>query len=117
MPACGLEFLKTFMRIFVMFGNEEVCEIALIISSSTDYEFSAASFIFKALMWSVYYYHKMLADRDRKENYKTLVAYGFHSWQIHWYLTPRGEKLFMKTSIAYGLLPICFWFSFDSSSN
>ena len=33
-----------------MFVNEEVCEIVLIISSSTDYEFSAAIFIFKALM-------------------------------------------------------------------
>ena len=51
--ACGLEFLKTFMRIFVMFVNEEVCEIALIISSSTDYELSAAFFIFKALMFTI----------------------------------------------------------------
>ena len=66
MCACGLEFLKTFMNIFVMFVNEEVCEIALIISSNTDYEFSAAFFIFKALMWSVYYYHKMPADIDRE---------------------------------------------------
>ena len=37
-------------RIFVMFVNEEVCQIVLIISSSTDYEFFAAIFIFKALM-------------------------------------------------------------------
>ena len=37
-------------RIFVMFVNEEVCEVVLIISSSTDYEFSAAIFIFKALI-------------------------------------------------------------------
>ena len=42
MCACGLEFLKNFMRIFVMFVNEEVCEIVLIICSGTDYEFSAA---------------------------------------------------------------------------
>ena len=48
--ACGLEFLKTFVRILVMFVNEEMCEIVLIISSSTDYEFSTAFFIFKALM-------------------------------------------------------------------
>ena len=48
--ACGYEFLKTFMRIFLMFLNEEVCEIVLIISSSTDYKFSAAFFIFMALM-------------------------------------------------------------------
>ena len=40
--ACGLEFLKNFMRIFVMFVNEEVYEIVLIISSGTDYQFSTA---------------------------------------------------------------------------
>ena len=50
MWACGLECLKTFMRILVMFVNEEVCEMLLTISSSTDDEFSAAIFIFKALM-------------------------------------------------------------------
>ena len=100
-----------------MFLNEEVCEIVLIISSSTDYEFSAAIFIFKALMWSVYYYHEMLADIERQENYKRLVAYGFHSWQINWYLTHRREKLFMKTSITSRVRPICSWFSFDPSSN
>ena len=71
---------KLFMIIFVMFVNEEVCEIFLIISSCTDYEFSAAILIFKVLMWNVYYYHEMLADIDREENYKWLVAYGFHSW-------------------------------------
>ena len=57
-----------------MFVNEEVCEIVLIISSSTDYEFSAAIFIFKALMWSVYYYHEMFVDIERQENYKRLMA-------------------------------------------
>ena len=62
-----------------MFLNEEVCEIVFIISSSTDYEFSATFFIFKALMLSVYYYHEMLADVERQENYKRLVAYVFHS--------------------------------------
>ena len=107
---------KLFMIIFVIFVNEEVCEIFLIISSCTDYEFSAAILIFKVLMWNVYYYHEMLADIDRQENYKRLVAYGFHSWQINWYLTPRREKLFMKTSIATRLRPICSWFSFDPSS-
>ena len=50
MCACGLEFLKTFLKIFAMFVNEDVCEIALIISSSTDYEFSGAIYIFKALI-------------------------------------------------------------------
>ena len=40
--ACGLEFLKNFMRTFMMFVNGEVCEIGLIISSGTDYEFSTA---------------------------------------------------------------------------
>ena len=44
----GLE--KFFMIIFVMFVNEEVCEIVFTISSCTDYEFSAAILIFKVLM-------------------------------------------------------------------
>ena len=48
--ACGLEFSKTFLRIFVMFINEDLCEILLIINSITDNEFSAAIYIFKALM-------------------------------------------------------------------
>ena len=43
---------KVFMIIFVMFVNEEVCEIVLIINSCTDYEFSAAILIFKLLMWN-----------------------------------------------------------------
>ena len=104
-------------QIFVMFVNEEVCQIVLIITSSTEYEFSASIFIFKALMWSVYYYHDMFVDIGRQENYKRLVACGFHSWQINWYLIPRRKKLFMKTSTASRLRPICSWFSFDSSSN
>ena len=107
---------KNFLENFCMFVNEEVCEI--IISSTTDYEFSAAICIFKALIWSVYYYHEMLSsDIDRREKYKRLVVYGFHSWQINWYLTPRREKLFMKTSIASRLRPICSWFSLDHTSN
>ena len=67
------------MIIFVMFVKEEVCKIVLIISSSTEYDFSAAILIFKVLMRNVYYYHEMLADLDRQENYKRLVADGFHS--------------------------------------
>ena len=97
-----------------MFVNEEVCEIALILSSCTDYEFSAAILIFKVLMWNVYYYYEMLADIDRQQNYKRLVAYGFHSWQINWYLTPRREKLFITTSIATRLRPILFLIFFWS---
>ena len=71
--------LENFLIIFVAFVNEEVCEIFLIISSCSDYEFSAAILIFKVLMRNVYYYHVILADIDRQENYKRLVAYGFHS--------------------------------------
>ena len=63
-----------------MFVNEEVWEIVLIISSCTDHEFSAALLILKFLMWNIYYYHDILADIDRQENYKRMVAYGFHSW-------------------------------------
>ena len=111
------QFFKTVMRIFVMFVNEEVCEIVLIKSSSSDYEFYAAILIFKALVWSVYYYHEMLGDIDRQENYKRLAVYGFYSWRINWYVTPKREKLFMKTSTAYRLLPICSSFSFDPNSN
>ena len=33
---CDFEFLRTFLRIFVMFENEGMCEIVLIISDSTD---------------------------------------------------------------------------------
>ena len=33
------------LRIFVMFVNVDMCEITLITSESTDYEFSAAIFI------------------------------------------------------------------------
>ena len=65
----------------MMFVNEEVCEIVFTISDST--EFPAAIFIFKALMWSVYYYHDMLADIERQENYKRLVAYGFYEKIIY----------------------------------
>ena len=56
-----------------MFVNEDVCEIVLIISSCTDYEFSAAILIFKVLKWNVYYYHEVLVDIDRPENSKRLV--------------------------------------------
>ena len=108
-----------FKNIFENFCDvceRRVFEIVLIISSNTEYEFSAAIFIFKVLMWNVYHYHEMLADIDRREKYKRFVAYGFHSWQINWYLTSRREKLFMKTSIASRLCPICFWFSFDPRS-
>ena len=106
-----------FEKIFENFCD--VCERRRVwnCSYSTDYEFCAAIFVFKALMWSVYCYHEMLPDIDRQENYKRLVAYGFHSWQINWYLTPRREKLFTKTSIASRLRPIWYWFSFDPSSN
>ena len=41
----GFEFLRTFLRIFVMFVNEEVYEIVFIISGSAYYKFSAAIFI------------------------------------------------------------------------
>ena len=58
----------------------------------------------------------MLADIDRQEIYKKLVAYGFHSSQIDRYSTPRREKLFMKISIATRLRRICSWFSFDPNS-
>ena len=34
--------LENFYENFVMFVNEEVCEIVLIISSGTDYQFSTA---------------------------------------------------------------------------
>ena len=99
-----------------MFVNQEVSEIVFVICSCTDYELSAAILVFKVLMWDVYYYHEMLADIDRQQNYKRLVVYGFHSWQINWYLTPRREIIFMKTLIATRLRPVCSWFSFDPSS-
>ena len=45
MCACGFEFLRKVLKIFVMLLNEEVSEIVLIISGSTEYEFSATNFI------------------------------------------------------------------------
>ena len=39
------EFLRTILRIFVIFENEDVHEIVLIIGETTYYEFSAAIFI------------------------------------------------------------------------
>ena len=66
-----------------MFVDKEVCEIVLIIINCTDYEFSTAIFIFKTLMWSVYYYQEMIADIDRQESYKRLMAYSFDPWQIN----------------------------------
>ena len=48
--------------------------------------------VIKNLIWSVCYYHGKLADIERWGNGERLVAYGFHSWQINWYLTPRREK-------------------------
>ena len=38
-----LEFLRTFLRIFVAFVNAEMCEFILFISGSTDYEFPTAT--------------------------------------------------------------------------
>ena len=61
-------------------------------------ELSAAIFIFKFLMWSVYCYHGMLVYIDRQENRKRLVAYGFHSWQINW-----KEKLLEKKNYLWKL--------------
>ena len=42
---CVVLNFENFLRKFVMFVNKEVCEIALIISDSADYDFSAAIFI------------------------------------------------------------------------
>ena len=39
------EFLRTILRIFVIFANEDVYEIVLIIGETTNYYFSAAIFI------------------------------------------------------------------------
>ena len=38
------EHLKTFLKIFVMFGNEDVYEIVLIMSDSTTYQLLKFSF-------------------------------------------------------------------------
>ena len=59
--------------------REIVFIISGIISGITNYEFFGANFIFKVLMWSVYYYHEMLVFIDKQENGKK--AYGTHSCQ------------------------------------
>lgn len=45
MCACLRILEEYFLRIFVTFENQEMCEIVLIISGSTEYEFSGANFI------------------------------------------------------------------------
>ena len=37
---CGFEFLRIFLKIFVLLVSEEVCEIVFIISDNNDYEIS-----------------------------------------------------------------------------
>ena len=39
---CSFEFLRAFLKIFVMFVNDEAREIVLILSSGTEYAFSAS---------------------------------------------------------------------------
>ena len=56
---CGFECLRKFLRIFVMFGNDELSKLVLIISDSSDSVCFAATFI--ELIWSVYYYNGMFA--------------------------------------------------------
>ena len=45
MCACLRILEEYFLRIFVTFENQEMCETVLIISGSTEYEFSGANFI------------------------------------------------------------------------
>ena len=42
---CGFECLRKFLRIFVMFGNDELSKLVLIISVSSDSVCFAATFI------------------------------------------------------------------------
>ena len=42
---CGFECLRKFLRIFVMFGNDELSKLVLIISDSSDSVCFAATFI------------------------------------------------------------------------
>ena len=74
---CGFEFLRTFLRICAMFLNEKVCEIVLIISDSTEYDFSASIFIELSKFWCEVFtaiMGWMLVHVDRRENGKRLVA-------------------------------------------
>ena len=66
--ACGFEFLRTFLGIFVTSANEVVCEIVLIMRGSTEYFGSTHLFLLgnQSLMLSVYYYHGMLAYIHRQ---------------------------------------------------
>ena len=53
MESCGVAFLsfKDCLSIFVMFVNVDMCEIVLITSKSTDYEFSTAILIDLLKFW------------------------------------------------------------------
>ena len=39
--------------------------------------------VMKVLIWSVFYYHGMIAHIDRRQNGKRVVASGFHSKKSH----------------------------------
>ena len=58
-----------------MFVNDK-CVKLFLICDSTDYEFSATTFI---ALSRFYHFHGILDNVDRRENSKTLVVYGFHS--------------------------------------
>ena len=68
MCACGFEFLRNFLRIFVTFVNEVVCGIVLIMRGSTEYFGNTHLFLlgYQSLMLSVYHYHGMFAYIDRQ---------------------------------------------------
>ena len=60
-----------------MFVNEKVCEIVLIISDSTEYDFSTSIFIELSKFWYEVFtaiMGWMLVHVDRRENGKRLVA-------------------------------------------
>ena len=60
-----------------MFVNEKVCEIVLIISDSTEYDFSASIFIELSKFWYEVFtaiMGWMLVHVGRRENGKRLVA-------------------------------------------
>ena len=93
--SCGFDCLRKFLRILVMFGNDELSKLVLIISDSSDSDCFAATFI--ELMWSVYYYNAMLACTSERMA-KIGGIWFLTPWQINLLLAPKRRKLFMKTS-------------------
>ena len=99
---CGFEFWELF---------EEICDVCeqRSMRNCSYYKWQCwlwflSSYFYwfiKVLKWSDNYYYEILANTDLREKVWRLAVYGFYSWEIIWFLTPRKEKLFIKTHLLF----------------